>query len=136
MEGEERERIQDYPALTSISKRLSMSELNRVEDFPLNPLSGGGSNVSRFRLFGDTLVKKGRSRSMDNLCESVVSTFVSPFSPSAFRDQRGGSGLGELRRFPQHELTDPFGHSYQRAANVDAFWKTPRRSSSIKLNLL
>jgi hypothetical protein len=37
--------------------------------------------------------------------------------------------------FPKSQLTDPFGHKYDRSANVDSFWKSKaKRASSWYLN--
>ncbi|CAI2347467.1 unnamed protein product [Caenorhabditis sp. 36 PRJEB53466] len=99
-------------------KRASLSEL---------PIE---SDVSRYRMFGDTMLRdtKSKSRSLDDLAaDPLVSTNL-----------RGGVGApSPPRRFPRPEfVADPFGHSsYERTNTLEGFWKQKmRRSSSIKLD--
>uniref|UniRef100_A0A914UVJ6 PID domain-containing protein n=1 Tax=Plectus sambesii TaxID=2011161 RepID=A0A914UVJ6_9BILA len=64
-------------------------------------------------------------RSMDNLHMEAESDRVR-------LNPHGGS---KPSLFPKSQLTDPFGHKYDRSANVDSFWKSKaKRASSWYLN--
>ncbi|CAI4230381.1 unnamed protein product [Auanema sp. JU1783] len=70
---------------------------------------------SKLRLFGDTLIRDHKSRSLDNLAGcSLVSTNLRGNSPNIF---------------PKTDLTDPFGQSYERMNTLEGFWRGPRGSS-------
>lgn len=80
--------------------------------------SYGVTSTPPYRLFGDTLLRGGKSRSLDNLAENGVST-----------DLRGGDE--PTRRFSRIDMTKPFGSMQGEASSKPSV----RRVSSIRMNL-
>ncbi|KAK6042482.1 hypothetical protein COOONC_20013 [Cooperia oncophora] len=77
-----------------------------------------------YRLFGDTLLREGKSRSLDNLADTFVSTNL-----------RGGDHI-PLHRFSHVEPSNPFGTFQGDHSKIEGLWKpSVRRVSSIRLNL-
>nr|CDJ80443.1 Protein M88.4 [Haemonchus contortus] len=115
-----------------LKTKLSTNDLRAMRNSiqSINLRSESSSLTSRppplrpYRLFGDTLLKEGKSRSLDNLADTFVST-----------DLRGGTHR-PMHRFSRPELSDPFGSVHEDHPKVDGFWKpTVRRMSSIRMNL-
>ncbi|ETN81256.1 hypothetical protein NECAME_17925 [Necator americanus] len=76
-----------------------------------------------FRMFGDTLLKETKSRSLDNLVGNVVST-----------DLRGGDNQ-PIQRYSRLDMSRPFGQNGD-VNKSDGIWKSNvRRVSSIRMNL-
>ncbi|VDO31710.1 unnamed protein product [Haemonchus placei] len=115
-----------------LKTKLSTNDLRAMRNSiqSINLRSESSSLASRppplrpYRLFGDTLLKEGKSRSLDNLADTFVST-----------DLRGGTHR-PMHRFSRPELSDPFGSVHEEHPKVDGFWKpSVRRMSSIRMNL-
>ncbi|EYB86569.1 hypothetical protein Y032_0277g1138 [Ancylostoma ceylanicum] len=112
-----------------LKSKLSSSDLRLLRNsFQSMDLRGDTTFADKrpnpqFRMFGDTLLREGKSRSLDNLVGNMVS-----------KDLRGGD-LPPSNRYSRLDVSRPFGQTGEFAKS-DGLWKpTVRRVSSIRMNL-
>ncbi|KAL6728091.1 hypothetical protein Aduo_009899 [Ancylostoma duodenale] len=113
-----------------LKSKLSSSDLRLLRNsFQSMDLRGDTTTFAdkrpnpQFRMFGDTLLREGKSRSLDNLVGNIVS-----------KDLRGGD-MPPSNRYSRFDMSRPFGQTGEFAKS-DGLWKpTVRRVSSIRMNL-